>query len=162
VDTAKLTAMVMTVLWCAMIFVRFLGFTGLPNALTGWIGGLDVPRIVILLAVLALYLVLGMFIDGLGMMLLTLPVVLPVIVKLGYDPIWFGVIVVKMVEIGLVTPPVGLNCFVVSGVRPDIPVERVFQGVVPFVVADLITVGLLIAFPDIVVWLPHRMAMSGG
>jgi TRAP-type C4-dicarboxylate transport system permease large subunit len=115
----------------------------------------------VLLAILAVYLVLGMFIDGLGMLLLTLPVVFPVIVGLGYDPIWFGVIVVKMVEIGLVTPPVGLNCFVVTGVRPDLPVATVFRGVLPFVIADLLTVGLLIAFPDIVTWLPRQMAATG-
>ncbi|MDX2222206.1 MAG: TRAP transporter large permease [Rhodospirillaceae bacterium] len=161
VDTAKLTAMIMTVLWCAMIFVRFLGFTGLPPALTDWVTGLEVPRIAVLLAILAVYLVLGMFIDGLGMLLLTLPVVFPVIIGLGYDPIWFGVIVVKMVEIGLVTPPVGLNCFVVTGVRPDIPVTTVFRGVLPFVIADLLTVGLLIAFPDIVTWLPRQKATTG-
>lgn len=160
-DTAKLTAMVMAIVWCAMIFVRFLGFTGLPPALAQWVGGLDMPRLYILLSILAVYFVLGMFIDGLGMLLLTLPVVFPVIVKLGYDPIWFGVIVVKMVEIGLITPPVGLNCFVVSGVRPDIPVETVFRGAFPFVIADVLLVGAMIAFPDIVLWLPGRMAAGG-
>jgi tripartite ATP-independent transporter DctM subunit len=160
-DTAKLTAMVMAIVWCAMIFVRFLGFTGLPPALAQWVGSLDMPRLYILLSILAVYFVLGMFIDGLGMLLLTLPVVFPVIVKLGYDPIWFGVIVVKMVEIGLITPPVGLNCFVVSGVRPDIPVETVFRGAIPFVIADVLLVGAMIAFPDIVLWLPGRMAAGG-
>jgi tripartite ATP-independent transporter DctM subunit len=160
-DTAKLTAMVLTVVWCVMIFVRFLGFTGLPPALAQWIGGLEVPRLAVLLAILAVYFVLGMFIDGLGMMLLTLPVVFPVIVKLGYDPIWFGIIVVKMIEIGLVTPPVGLNCFVVNGVRPDIPLQTVFRGVIPFVVADIFSLALLIAFPDIALWLPRQMAATG-
>ncbi|MBM3512764.1 MAG: TRAP transporter large permease [Alphaproteobacteria bacterium] len=161
IDTAKLTAMVMTIVFCALIFVRFLGFTGLPPALAEMVAGLDVPRLYVLLAILGVYLVLGMFIDGLGMLLLTLPVVFPVILKLGYDPIWFGVIVVKMIEIGLITPPVGLNCFVVSGVRPDIPVETVFRGAVPFVIADLVTVGVMIAFPDIVLWLPGQMAAGG-
>lgn len=161
-DTARLTAMVMTIVFCALIFVRFLGFTGLPLALSKWVASLDVPRLVILLAILSVYFVLGMFIDGLGMLLLTLPVVFPVILKLGYDPIWFGVIVVKMIEIGLITPPVGLNCFVVSGVRPDIPVETVFRGAIPFVIADAMLVGVMIAFPDIVLWLPERMAGGGG
>src|SRR5690606_36021102 len=114
--------------------------------------------------ILGVYIILGMFMDGIGMLLLTLPVVYPAITGLGYDPIWFGIIVVKMVEIGLVTPPIGLNCFVVNGVRPDIPLEAVFRGVWPFVVADLITVGLLIAFPGIVLYLPELMLrnIAGG
>ena len=115
------------------------------------------PRLAILLLILLVYIVLGMFMDGIGMLLLTLPVVHPAIMALGYDPIWFGIIVVKMVEIGLVTPPIGLNCFVVNGVRPDIPLEEVFKGIWPFVVADFITVGILIAFPGIVLYLPELM-----
>ena len=86
--------------------------------------------------------------DAIGMLLLTLPVVYPAIVGLGYDPIWFGIIVVKMAEICLVTPPIGLNCFVVNGVRPDIPLNDVFRGIGPFFVADIATVGLFIAVPD--------------
>ena len=94
---------------------------------------------------------------GIGMLLLTLPVVFPIIMKLGYDPVWFGIIIVKMVEIGLVTPPVGLNCFVVNGVRPDIPLSTVFAGVWPFVVADCLTIALLIAVPEIATYLPTNM-----
>jgi tripartite ATP-independent transporter DctM subunit len=161
VDTARLTAMVLAIVWCVLVFVRFLGFTGLPGALADWIGGLEVPRLVILLAILATYMILGMFLDGLGMLLLTMPVVYPVIISLGYDPIWFGILVVKMIEIGLVTPPIGLNCFIVNGVRPDIKLETVFRGVGPFVIMDLFTVGILIAWPDIVLWLPRTMNMGG-
>lgn len=161
VDTARLTAMVLAIVWCVLVFVRFLGFTGLPGALADWIGGLEVPRLVILLAILATYMILGMFLDGLGMLLLTMPVVYPVIISLGYDPIWFGILVVKMIEIGLVTPPIGLNCFIVNGVRPDIKLETVFRGVGPFVIMDLLTVGILIAWPDIVLWLPRTMNMGG-
>ena len=161
VDTARLTAMVLAIVWCVLVFVRFLGFTGLPGVLADWIGNLDVPRIVILLAILGIYMVLGMFLDGLGMLLLTMPVVYPVIISLGYDPIWFGILVVKMIEIGLVTPPIGLNCFIVNGVRPDISLETVFRGVGPFVIIDLLTVGVLIALPDIVLWLPRTMIMGG-
>jgi len=157
-DTAKLTAMIFTIIWCILIFVRFLGFSGVTTELGEWIGGLDVPRIVVLLFILGIYFILGMFMDGIGMLLLTLPVVFPVIVTLGYDPIWFGIIVVKMVEIGLVTPPIGLNCFVVNGVRPDIPLTTVFAGVWPFVLADCLTIALFIAFPGIVLFLPNLMA----
>ncbi len=131
--------------------------TPTETAFADWIVHLDMPRLAILLLILLVYIVLGMFMDGIGMLLLTLPVVHPAIMALGYDPIWFGIIVVKMVEIGLVTPPIGLNCFVVNGVRPDIPLEEVFKGIWPFVVADFITVGILIAFPGIVLYLPELM-----
>ena len=161
VDTARLTAMVLSIVWCVLVFVRFLGFTGLQGILADWIGNLEVPRLVILLTILAVYMILGMFLDGLGMLLLTMPVVYPVILSLGYDPIWFGILVVKMIEIGLVTPPIGLNCFIVNGVRPDISLETVFRGVGPFVVMDVVTVGILIAWPDIVLWLPKTMNMGG-
>jgi TRAP-type C4-dicarboxylate transport system permease large subunit len=113
-----------------------------------------------LLMILGIYVLLGMFMNGIGMLLLTLPVVFPAVMALGYDPIWFGIILVKMVEIGLITPPIGLNCFVVAGVRPDIPLQEIFKGVWPFVVADIATVGLFIAFPEIILFLP-RMMMGG-
>jgi tripartite ATP-independent transporter DctM subunit len=161
VDTARLTAMILAIVWCILVFVRFLGFTGLPGTLADWIGALEVPRLVILLAILLTYMILGMFLDGLGMLLLTMPVVYPVIISLGYDPIWFGILVVKMIEIGLVTPPIGLNCFIVHGVRPDISLETVFRGVGPFVAMDIVTVGVLIAWPEIVLWLPRQMNMGG-
>jgi len=94
------------------------------------------------------------FMDATGMLILTLPVVFPAVIALGYDPIWFGIIVVKMAELCLITPPIGLNCFVVSGAQPQIPPQDVFRGVFPFFYADLAAVGVLIAFPDIVTWLP--------
>jgi TRAP-type C4-dicarboxylate transport system permease large subunit len=111
----------------------------------------------VLFSVILLYIVLGMFMDGIGMLLLTLPVVFPLMIKLGFDPIWFGIIAVKMVEVGLLTPPVGLNCYVVAGVRPDIPLQQIFRGVWPFVVADLICVLIFILFPEIVTFLPNLM-----
>ena len=160
-ETSKLTVMIFTIVWSILILVRFLGFTGVPSSISQWIGGLGLPRLTILLMILGMYLILGMFLDGIGMLLLTLPVVFPIIVHLGYDPIWFGIIIVKMVEIGLVTPPIGLNCFVVNGVRPDIPLATVFAGVWPFVVADCLTIGLLILFPEIVTFLPALMAKGG-
>jgi TRAP-type C4-dicarboxylate transport system permease large subunit len=98
-----------------------------------------------------------MFMDAIGMLLLTLPVVYPAVIALGYDPIWFGIVVVKMAEICLITPPIGLNCFVVNGVRPDIPLTTVFRGIMPFFVADVLTVGLFLAFPQIILWVPQLM-----
>ena len=115
------------------------------------------PPVLIVIMILLGYMILGMFMDAIGMLLLTLPVVYPAIIGLGYDPIWFGIIVVKMAEICLVTPPIGLNCFVVNGVRPDIPLNDVFRGIGPFFVADIATVGLFIAFPAIVTFLPDLM-----
>ncbi|HEY5635669.1 MAG TPA: TRAP transporter large permease [Burkholderiales bacterium] len=160
-ETAKLTVMIFTIIYSILIFVRFLGFSGLPESFAAWVVGLDVPRVVIFIAILAVYFVLGMFLDGIGMLMLTLPVVYPAIVKLGYDPIWFGIIIVKLVEICLVTPPVGLNCYVVNGVRPDIPLQDIFRGVWPFVVADLGVIALFYVFPEIVTFLPNAMFGKG-
>lgn len=156
--TARLTVMIFTIIWGVLIYVRFLGYAGLPHAFAEWIAALDQPRIVILLAILAGYAILGMFMDAIGMLILTVPVVYPAIIGLGYDPIWFGIIVVKMAELCLITPPIGLNCFVVAAVRPDIPVQDVYRGAAPFFVADLLTVGMLIAFPEIVLWLPRLLS----
>jgi tripartite ATP-independent transporter DctM subunit len=158
-ETAKLTVMIFSLIWGVLIFVRFLGFSGLPEAFTIFITTLDVPPLAILLGILLGYTILGMFMDAIGMLLLTLPVVHPAIIALGYDGIWFGIIVVKMAEVCLITPPIGLNCFVVNGVRPDIPLGDVFRGVALFFVADVITIGLLIAFPEIITWLP-RLVMA--
>ena len=119
-ETAKLTAMIFSLIWGVLIFVRFLGFAGLPEAFATWIVGLPFPPIVIMIFILLGYAVLGMFMDAIGMLLLTLPVVYPAVIALGYDPIWFGIIVVKMCEVCLITPPVGLNCYVVSADRKSV------------------------------------------
>jgi tripartite ATP-independent transporter DctM subunit len=160
IDTAKLSVMIFSIIWGVLIFVRFLAFAGVSSAFQSWITALGVSPYVVLFSVLVLYIILGMFMDGIGMLLLTLPVISPVMNSLGFDPIWFGIIVVKMVEIGLLTPPVGLNCYVVAGVRPDIPLVQIFRGVWPFVIADLACVALFIAFPGIVTFLP-RLVMAG-
>lgn len=156
-ETAKLTVMIFTLIWGILIFVRFLGFAGLPEQFTQWIISLPYPPIVIMIMILLGYAVLGMFMDAIGMLLLTLPVVYPAVMALGYDPIWFGIVVVKMAEVCLVTPPIGLNCFVVAAVRPDIPVSSVFRGVGPFVVADFLTVAVFLAFPAVITWLPQQV-----
>lgn len=166
-ETAKLTVMIFTLIWGVFIFVRFLGFAGLPEAFAEWIVGLNAPPLLIMICILLAYAVLGMFMDAIGMLILTLPVVFPAVVALGYDPIWFGIIVVKMAEICLITPPIGLNCFVVAGVSRElksdaneslaIPLQEVYRGVGPFFVADLATVAILLAFPNIVLWLPQTM-----
>lgn len=171
IETAKLSVMIFTIIWGVLIYVRFLGFADLPRAFSDWITGLEYSPMLILICILLAYAVLGMFMDAIGMLLLTLPVVYPAVMALNGGPlvsaedsafgmsgpmcaIWFGILVVKMAEFCLITPPIGLNCFVVAGVRDDISVQDVFRGVTPFFVADAVTIGLLIAFPSIVLWLP--------
>ena len=166
-ETAKLTVMIFTLIWGVFLFVRFLGFAGLPTAFADWVTTLDMSPLLIIICILLAYAVLGMFMDAIGMLVLTLPVVYPAVVALGYDPIWFGIVVVKMAEICLITPPIGLNCFVVAGVAREltdesgaslaIPLQDVFRGIGPFFVADVITVGVLLAFPQVVLWLPQTM-----
>jgi tripartite ATP-independent transporter DctM subunit len=152
-DSARLTVMIFTVIWGVLIFVRFLGFSGMPEEISRWVAGLDVPPLAVLLAIYLLYFVLGTVLEGIGMFLLTLPVIFPVIVTLGYDPIWFGIVLVKLSGIASLSPPVGLVVFVVNGVRPDIPVRDIFRGIWPFIFADIITLGVLTAFPEIVTFI---------
>ncbi len=154
-ETARLTVMIFALIWGILIFVRFLGYAGLPQAFAEWLVGLPLPAVVIMIGILLGYAVLGMFMDAIGMLLLTLPVVYPAVIALGYDPIWFGIIVVKMCEVCLITPPVGLNCYVVAAVRPDIALGDVFRGIAPFFAADVATIALFLAFPDIILWLPR-------
>lgn len=176
-ETAKLTVMIFTIIWGVLLYVRFLGFADLPSAFSDWITGLEQSPMLTLIMILLAYAVLGMFMDAIGMLLLTLPVVYPAVMALnGGDTvtaadsvfgmsaigcsIWFGIIVVKMAELCLITPPIGLNCFVVAGVRPECSVQDVFKGVTPFFVADVITIAVLISFPAIVLWLPSLMGFT--
>ncbi|MDA7424864.1 TRAP transporter large permease [Thalassococcus lentus] len=171
VETAKLSIMIFAIIWGVLIYVRFLGFADLPSAFSDWITSLEYSPMLILVCILLAYAVLGMFMDAIGMLLLTLPVVYPAVMALNGGEfvsaadstfgmsgpmcaVWFGILVVKMAEFCLITPPIGLNCFVVAGVRPELSVQDVFRGVTPFFVADAITIALLVSFPAIVLWLP--------
>jgi tripartite ATP-independent transporter DctM subunit len=156
-ETGRTTIMIFSIIVGVLIFVRFLALTGLPATFAEFVLELPLPRLVVILLILCIYVFLGMFLDAIGMMMLTLPIVFPAVVGLGYDPIWFGIIVVKMCEICLITPPVGLNCYIVRSVAPDIPLEEIFRGIIPFVAMDILTVALFIAFPDIITFLPSRM-----
>ena len=170
-ETAKLSVMIFTIIWGVLIYVRFLGFADLPGAFSAWITSLDQPPMMTLLLILLAYAVLGMFMDAIGMLLLTLPIVYPAVIALNGGEyvtaadsafgmsatgcaIWFGIIVVKMAELCLITPPIGLNCFVVAGVRPDLSVQDVFRGTSPFFIADALTIAGLVMFPAIVLYLP--------
>jgi tripartite ATP-independent transporter DctM subunit len=173
-ETSKLVVVIFSLIWGVLIFGRFLGFSGLPEAFANWILSFDANPYLILMAILMGYVILGMFLDAIGLLLLTLPVVYPAVMALngGLDvsaadsafglsgpqaSVWFGIIVVKMAEVCLVTPPIGLNCFVVHSVRPDIPLSDVFRGIALFFVADILTIALLIMFPQIITWLPDLM-----
>jgi tripartite ATP-independent transporter DctM subunit len=156
-DTGKSTVMIFSLIVGVLILVRFLAITGLPIAFSKWVVALPVPRLIILLGVLSIFVFLGMFLDLIGMMLLALPLVFPTVVALGYDPIWFGVIVVKMGEICLITPPVGLNVYVVNSVAPDISSKEIFMGIIPFLLMDFLTLAILITFPQITMFLPSLM-----
>jgi TRAP-type C4-dicarboxylate transport system permease large subunit len=157
VETARTTSVIFAIVAGILIFVHFLGFTGMPAELANNIVTLDASPTLILIAVLALYLILGMFLDGIGMLLLTVPIILPTIKELGIDPIVFGVLVVRMIEIGLITPPVGLNVYVLKGVAPDVAMGDMFRGCGWFVGVDLINVAILITFPQIILFIPQTM-----
>jgi C4-dicarboxylate transporter DctM subunit len=140
----------------AHVLAYFLVLTNATEDLVAWVNGFGLPRWAILLVIYAVYLVLGCFLDLAAILVLTIPVVLPLIKSLGYDPIWFGVIVIVLGEVGLVTPPVGLNVFVVARVTNQ-PVGEVFRGVTPHVFAHLVALALLTIFPELVLWLPNTM-----
>jgi len=160
-ETAKQVANVFALVLGAKIFVGFVALTGVAGHLTGWATNLDVEPIWILLSLSLVFVVLGTFMDPLGMMLLTLPVVTPVIQDLGYDLVWFGVIMVKFLEIGLITPPVGLNVYVLKGVVGDaVPLETIFKGILWFLAMDILTLVVLILYPEISLWLPQQIIGS--
>ena len=159
-ETVKVGGMVFFILISSTVFSQLLAYSGASAGMLHWATGFHVSRLVILLIMFIILTLLGMFMDSVSMMLITVPIFFPVIVNLGVDPIWFGIVVVKMCEICLITPPIGLNCFVVNGVRPDIPLSDVFRGIMPFFIADVVTLALFLAFPDIILWLPRTMHMS--
>lgn len=157
-ESIRTTAMIFAILMCALVFSRFLALSGISGALGGFLTGLDTNRWVIVALVAVIYLLLGMLMDAPALLAITLPITHPVMMSLGFDPVWFGIFVVLLVEIGAVTPPVGINCFVVqaaSGGR--VRLEDVFRGLVPFVLAGLAMLVLICLLPEIVLYLPERM-----
>lgn len=157
-DTTRTTAMIMLMIAGAMVFGRFIAVSRIPFALADWASALALPPFLIMGIILLIYLVLGCFIDALAMILLTVPIFFPVVTNvLGYNPIWFGVIIVLVVAMGVITPPVGMNVFIIKGVAPDIPTEKIFKGITPFLVAIFMCFVLLIAFPQIATFLPDLM-----
>lgn len=153
-ETVRTTCMVMIIVVGAVIFGRFLAVTMIPQSLAEILTGLPIPAWMIMSLIILFYLISGCFIDALGLILLTIPVFFPVVVSLGYDPVWFGVIIVVVTQMGVISPPVGVCVYVVSGMERDIPLQVVFRGALPFLGALLIAAVLLLAFPSISLYLP--------
>jgi C4-dicarboxylate transporter, DctM subunit len=156
-ETTRTTAAVFTVLIGALLFGYFLTVTQTPQKVTEFMTGLGIGRYGVLALMMLMYLMLGCLMDSLAMIILTVPIVFPVIKQLGFDPIWFGVIIVMTVELGLIHPPVGMNIFVIKSVVEDVKMSTMFYGVIPFIITDILRLIILIAFPVIALWLPSHM-----
>lgn len=156
-DSIKTTSMTYLIVIGAMVFGSFLSITQLPMKLAAFIGGLDVSRYVILLAIVIVYMILGCFMDALPMIMLTVPIFFPIMVNLGFDPIWFGVMIIIVMMMGFITPPVGMNCYVLSGIVRDVPLSTIFSGAVPYLVALFIGAVIITIFPDIALWIPNLL-----
>ncbi|MFP3975114.1 MAG: TRAP transporter large permease [Chloroflexota bacterium] len=157
-ETLKTTGMIYGILIGAFVFNYFLAPTTIPYIIAEFVSGLPLPSMAILVMVLAVFFFLGMFLDVAAMTVLTIPIFFPLVTSLGFDPIWFGIVFVRMAEIAMITPPIGMNVYVISGVAPDIPMQTIFKGILPFVLADFCHVALLLAVPSIVMFLPGFMA----
>jgi len=145
----------------AVVFSKFLAVTRIPFEVATWVSGMSLPPFMILAIIVFIYFIGGCFMDSLGLIMLTIPVFYPVIINLGYEPIWFGVIIVLVTEMGVITPPVGLNVYVVYGVCQnvvgEIPIESIFKGIFPFLIATVIGIIIITIFPQIVMFLPNLL-----
>jgi tripartite ATP-independent transporter DctM subunit len=159
VESARTSAMLFLIVIGASLFANFLNFTELPNALKDFVTQFQIHPIVVIIAICAIYVVLGTAMESLSMMLLTVPIFFPLVTSLGFDPVWFGILVVCVIEISLITPPVGMNIFVLSSVMPHVPTTTIWRGVVPFIFADILRMAVLIAFPAITLFLPKWLGL---
>ncbi len=150
------TVMIVAIVWCSQLFSSYLVFTKVTQQLIAWVNALGLPPAMVMAAIIVLLLFLGCFLDQLAILSLTLPLIFPIVTALKFDPVWFGIIITKTVEIGLLTPPLGLNVYVTSS-QTGVPLRTVFRGVMPFLVAEIIVMSMLLAFPSITLWLPSTM-----
>jgi C4-dicarboxylate transporter, DctM subunit len=158
-ETAYTTAAIFFIVVGAFIFARFIVLTQFPNDVARWVQAAGLGPVWILLAVTALYVLLGTFLDEVSTILITVPVTLPLVTGIGFDGVWFGIFVTVMCTIGLISPPTGMTVFVIQAQHPDIPVARIYLGTLPFLVADFVLVALLIAIPGLVSWLPQLLKL---
>jgi len=149
--------MIMVIVAGATIFGHFLAVTQIPFSIAGWVGGLDLPPYAVITLIILVFLVGGCFIDALALIMLTIPIFYPVVMALNYDPVWFGVVIVLVTQIGVITPPVGINVYVVQSVMPEIPLETIFKGSLPYLAALVVAVALIIIFPQLTLFLPSLM-----
>jgi len=156
-ETTRISCMVLVIVAGATIFGHFLAITRIPFDVAGWVTGANLPSYLVMALIIGVYLIGGCFIDALAFIMLTVPIFYPVIVSMGYDPIWFGVIIVLVTQIGVITPPVGVNVYVVSGVARTVPLEVIFKGVIPLLIALVVGVLIMIPFPRIALFLPQLM-----
>jgi tripartite ATP-independent transporter DctM subunit len=159
VSSARTTAMLFTILIGASVFASFANFTSMPNDLKDFVEQFQIHPITVIVAICFVYVLLGTAMEELSMILLTVPIFFPLVTHLGFDPIWFGVLIVCVVEIGMISPPVGMNVFVLRSVLPDVPTSQIWKGVMPFLYADILRLGVLIAFPIITLWLPKTLGL---
>ncbi len=157
VESARTTAMLFTLLIAATIFANFVNFTSLPSDLKTWITGQGLSPVMIIAAMMLIYVILGTVMEELTMVLLTIPLFFPIVTALGFDPVWFGVLIVMIVQIGLISPPVGMNLFVLNALLPKVGLANIFRGCWPFVLTMIFVLILLVAFPQISLWLPSLM-----
>ena len=155
-ETARSTAALMAVLIGALIFANFIGTTGIAGETVAWIRQINVGPVVVLLMIIALYLFLGCILESLSMILLTIPVLFPLIVSLGYDPVWFGILIVVLVEVSMISPPIGMNLFVIQAMS-GVSTMTMYRGISPFIVADVVRVSIIAFIPAFVLFLPNHM-----
>jgi tripartite ATP-independent transporter DctM subunit len=161
-ETLRTSCMVLMLIAGAVIFGKFLAVTRIPFEIAGWVSGLAISPVLVLGVILLIYFFGGCFMDALAFVTLTVPIFFPVVMELGYDPIWFGIIIVMVTEMGVITPPVGINVYVVYGVAKNVldegvPLEKIFKGIFPFLIAVIVGVLILIIFPQIIMYLPNLM-----
>jgi tripartite ATP-independent transporter DctM subunit len=157
VEAGKTTVFVFTVAYGAIIFSNFINIAGMPDDILEFVNTLNVPPMGVIFAILVIYVLLGAVFEGIGMILLTVPIFFPVVQSLGFDLIWFGIVVIMVTEISLITPPVGMNVFVLKTMLPDVSLWTIFRGIGPFFCADLVRLALVVLFPAIALWLPSFM-----
>jgi tripartite ATP-independent transporter DctM subunit len=162
VESARTTGMLFMILIGALVFANYINFTTLPMDLMGFVEQFSLHPMLVVMSICAIYVILGTAMEELSMILLTVPVFFPLIVALGLDPVWFGILIVVVVEIGLISPPVGMNLFVLSSLLPQVSTPTLFRGVLPFVTADVVRLFILAAFPGIALWLPSVLNIAGG
>ena len=156
-DALKITCEVIVIITGAVIFGHFMAVTQIPAGLASWVGGLDMHPAAVMAVIVMIYLVGGFFMDALAMITLTIPIIFPLVMSLGFDPIWFGVIIVLITEMGVITPPVGINVYVIKSITKDVPLETIFRGIFPFLAAILVAIAILLAFPQIATFLPRLL-----